>query len=165
MGRVFLRAARADDADFLTDMLIESFNWTGEQHLERSQMLANPDVARYVDGWPRPGDVGVVALDDEGKRIGATWARLLPATDPGFGYVAADVPEINIAVDAAHRGRGVGRALLEALMDTAHEHGYHRMSLSVEDGNPAAALVHELGFEDVDATDGSTTMVRTLPRG
>ena len=165
MVRVFIRAARADDVDFLTDMLIESFNWTGEHHLERSQVMGNPDVAHYVDGWPRSGDVGVVALDDEGKRIGAAWVRLLAADDPGFGYVDPDTPEVTVAIDPAHRGKGVGRAMLEALLDAAAAHGYRRVSLSVEDGNPAARLVHDLGFEDVRDADGSTTMVRSLAPG
>lgn len=164
MVRVFLREARADDAEFLTDMLIESFNWTGEPHLDRSQVMGNPDVAHYVEGWPRPGDVGVVALDDDGKRIGAAWVRLLSAADPGYGYIDDETPEITVAMDRAHRGKGLGRALVEALLDAAADHAYRRVSLSVEDGNPAAALLHDLGFEEVGSTDGSTTMVRALPR-
>lgn len=162
MGRVFIRAARAEDVDFLTDMLVESFNWTGERHLERSQVMGNPDVARYIDGWPRPGDLGVVALDDDGLRIGAAWVRLLPPDDPGFGHVDDDTPEVTVAIDPAHRGHGVGRALLEALLEAAAEHGYRQVSLSVEDGNPAATLVQDLGFVDVQDADGSTTMVHSL---
>jgi GNAT superfamily N-acetyltransferase len=53
-------------------------------------------------------------------------------------------------VDAAWRGRGVGRALLEALIDGARERGYGVIRLgTLDDMTAAQALYHSLGFTPV----------------
>jgi len=118
-----IRPATADDAEFLTDMLLEAFNWSGELPFDREQVLADDHIGRYVDGWPRAGDFGVVAVGEDDARLGAAWARTLTADQPGYGYVADDVPELSIGVNPASRGQGVGRALLTALVDAARDRG------------------------------------------
>ncbi|MEU0007210.1 GNAT family N-acetyltransferase [Streptomyces sp. NPDC006314] len=55
-----------------------------------------------------------------------------------------------IAVDAAHRGSGVGSALLHEVCALAAEHGCHRIRLDVIDTNPRArALYSRHGFTAV----------------
>jgi hypothetical protein len=46
--------------------------------LRPREVLDNPGVAIYAEGWGREGDVGVVGEVD-GKPIGACWMRLIPA--------------------------------------------------------------------------------------
>ena len=94
----------------------------------------------------RPGDDGFVAVDEQGEPIGAAWYRMLPRSDPGFGYVGTGVPELIIGVRPIWRAHGVGRALLQALCDVARAQGYARMSLSVERGNFASTLYRSEGF-------------------
>ena len=159
-----IRPATADDAEFLTDMLLEAFNWTGELKFTREQVLADDHINRYVDGWPAPGDFGVVATAD-GTDLGAAWARTLPADRPGYGYVADEVPELSIGVAPASRGQGAGRALLVTLIDAARERGLDRISLSVEPENRAANLYRSLGFVTVGHSGGSETMVLDLDAG
>jgi GNAT superfamily N-acetyltransferase len=72
--------------------------------------------------------------------LGAAWGRLLDATDPGYGYLADDIPEVTIGAAPAHRGRGVGSALRAALIEQARIRGQRAISLSVEDSNRARAL-------------------------
>ena len=56
--------------------------------------------------------------------------------------------EHSIYVDAAVRGRGIGRAMLAALLDRARAAGLHVMVGGVEAGNSASIALHErLGFE------------------
>lgn len=157
-----IRPAVAADSEFLTDMLLEAFNWSGKQQFDREQVLADDHLGRYVDGWPRPGDFGVLATDDDDEPLGAAWVRQLTADRPGYGYVADDVPELGVGVVPAGRGQGVGRALLTALTDTARDGGLERISLSVEPENRAAALYRSLGFVTVGRNGGSDTMVLEL---
>ncbi|MDT0346468.1 GNAT family N-acetyltransferase [Streptomyces litchfieldiae] len=158
-----IRTATADDADFLISMLLEAFNWSGDQGFTREQIMTAPDIAHYVAGWPRAGDFGVIAEDEAtGERAGAAWARLMPADDPGYGFVAPDVPEITIAVAPEYRGRGVGRALLDALLAAAADAGLTRLSLSVDDGNPARRLYRSRGFTKVGREGDSDTMLLHL---
>lgn len=158
-----IRPATADDLPFLTDMLLVAFDWRGDQQFTAARLADDDHARRYVEHWPRPGDLGVVALDDEtGEPVGAAWARLLPADRRGYGYVADDVPELGLGVAAEHRGRGVGRALMEALIEAARAAEHDRLSLSVEPDNRAANLYRSLGFREVGRVGGSDTMLLTL---
>jgi ribosomal protein S18 acetylase RimI-like enzyme len=160
---VHLRDATDDDRDLLLDVLLEAYNWTGEPRFTREWLAGDPHTARYLGGWKRPDDVGLVAVDDLGAALGAIWARPLPATEPGYGYVADDVPELTMAVLPGARGRGAGRALLGGLLDRLRDLGRSAVSLSVEDGNTAARALYEgHGFVVVGRNGGSDTLLREL---
>jgi ribosomal protein S18 acetylase RimI-like enzyme len=111
---------------------------------------ANPDLARYVNGWGRPGDSGFLAVSD-GEPVGAIWMRLWPDDDRGFGYIDAATPELAMAVLPAHRGSGVGVQLLNRLLEAA-SHQYRVISLNVRIDNPAVRLYQRSGFSRVEGT-------------
>ncbi|ACZ21852.1 sortase-like acyltransferase [Sanguibacter keddieii DSM 10542] len=158
-----LRDATDEDLDLLHDMLYEAFTWDGTARFTREQVRADEHTVRYLGGWQQPGDLGLVALDEDDRPLGAVWARALPAEAPGYGFVADDVPEIGMGVGAAHRGRGVGSALLAGHLDQARAQGWRALSLSVEDGNVAARALYERhGFVVVGRNGGSDTMLREL---
>ena len=156
-----IRAAGPGDADVLWRMLVEAFDWAGGSG-SLAQVQSRPDVAHYVQGWPVEGDFGVVAADDAGSAVGAAWARLLTAADPGYGWVGDDVPELSMGVLPEHRAAGVGTALLSALIESARSRGIARLSLSVEDGNPARRLYERAGFRKVGRNGGSDTLALSL---
>lgn len=61
-----LRPARADDAVFLTHMLVEAAFWREDgPHGSVGEVLGTPELAHYVTGWPVPNEVGVVAESDQ----------------------------------------------------------------------------------------------------
>ncbi|MBO3095482.1 GNAT family N-acetyltransferase [Cellulomonas dongxiuzhuiae] len=160
---MMLRDATGDDVDLLHDLLLEAFNWDGTQRFTRAGVMADAHTERYLGGWKRPDDFGLVATDDDGSPLGAVWARALPAATPGYGYVADDVPELGMAVARPHHGRGVGSALLAGCLEQARGLGRRALSLSVEDGNVAArALYARHGFVVVGRNGGSDTMLRKL---
>jgi ribosomal protein S18 acetylase RimI-like enzyme len=69
----------------------------------------------------------------------------------GFVAVASQGPLLDVtalAVDPAHRGAGLGRALLSAAIDLARARGHDGVSLHVSTANPVArALYESAGFE------------------
>lgn len=158
---VVVRPAVADDADLLLELTVVAGDWSGAMGLTVDAVLADPSFAHYAVGWPRAGDVGVVAMID-GAEAGAAWARPLAEHEAGYGYVADDVPEIVIGVRAAHRGRGIGEALLSALIEALRSAGYRAVSLSVDDGNPARRLYLRHGFAVVGRNGDSDTMLLNL---
>jgi GNAT superfamily N-acetyltransferase len=158
-----IRLATAADAAFLADMLVEAANWSTEwKPRGRKRILSVPSTAHYVSGWPRDTDLGVIA-EVAGQPVGAAWIRFLPAADPGYGFVAEDVPELTIGVAAGWRGQGVGRALLKAIAGQARARGIARISLSVERKNHAQRLYLSEGYRIVDSSGAqSDTMVKDL---
>jgi GNAT superfamily N-acetyltransferase len=160
-----LRTATGDDAEFLADMLVAAVNWDpARQQVSREQVLGDRQTAHYVEGWPREGDLGAVAVDAGGLPIGAVWLRLLSADDPGYGFVAADVPELSLGVVPHWRGRGVGRALLTEMARQAEASGFTRMCLSVERANRARGLYADEGFTTVESGPDSDTMIKIISR-
>jgi GNAT superfamily N-acetyltransferase len=153
--RVEVRTAEPDDATFLQQALMWAANWRGAP--TSGPPRVDPAIARYLTGWPREGDFGVVAEDETGP-IGAAWGRIFSADEPGYGYVAPDIPEVTIAVVPSKRGGGVGTALLDALIDRARSNGVAALSLSVEDGNEAVRLYERVGFRPSHRAGNALTM-------
>ncbi|MDJ1115025.1 GNAT family N-acetyltransferase [Microbacterium dauci] len=156
-----LRPAVQADGAFLGDMVVEAANWRPGAARPRHEILTHPDYRRYLAGWQRPGDVGVVAVVGA-EPIGAAWYRMLPRTDPGFGYVGTGVPELIIGVRPMWRAHGVGRALLRNLCASARAEGRARICLSVERGNFAQVLYRAEGFAVTQSGFGRDTMVKRL---
>jgi GNAT superfamily N-acetyltransferase len=100
----------------------------------------------------------LVAVDSRGHPIGAAWYRLFTTGDPGYGFIAAGIPEVTIAVVPAHQRKGVGTALLKALLALARNDGLAALSLSVEQDNPALELYERLGFVKAKRTDKAWTL-------
>ena len=147
-----IRRAGPADIRFLRDMLRHAYHW-------RSTAPGELDlpVSRYVDGWGRPGDTALVALEG-GLPVGAAWYRLFGRGQPGYGFVDEQTPELSIAVVPSRRGKGTGGQLLEALLDRARQDGYRAISLSVEPDNPALKLYERHGFKKVGESGGAWTM-------
>ena len=98
--------------------------------------------------WGRVGDAGVVAVDPATGPVGAAWLRLLTGSQSlSPSFVAADVPELAIAVEDGHEGRGVGSRLLEGLLAG---HGNRTIVLTARTTNPAIRLYERFGLEVVE---------------
>ena len=151
-----IRDVRTDDLEFLREMSLEAMSWRGD-----GNPTDVPEVAAYLREWGLPGDAALIAEDKD--RLGAAWYRLHSAAEPGYGFVREDVPEVGIAVARNHRGRGVGRGLMDALIAHARDAHLPGLSLSVEDGNQAAARLYAAtGFERLHRNGNAWTMVLWL---
>lgn len=100
--------------------------------------------ARLTD---RPGRFPVLVAVDDDERVKG-FAMLGPYDDK-CGY--DDVAEWSLYVDAAARGRGVGRALADALFNQARAAGeLHSVLSRVTEGNTVSEKLHAgLGFREV----------------
>ena len=156
------RPVTPEDEPFLWEMLYHAIFVPPGTLPPPRQILGYPDVARYLQGWGRGGDLGVIALDTKtGEPIGATWLRLWTNDNHGYGWVDAETPELIVAVDPTRRGQGVGTLLLERLLAEAGSR-FHSVSLSVWPENRALRLYERLGFTVVGRAGRALTMVRKL---
>lgn len=161
MDRGFsLRRAAQTDAMFLGDMLVEAANWRAGGLRPRHEVLASADHRRYLAGWKRTADDGLLATGEDDVPVGAAWYRVLPQNDPGFGFIGVAVPELIIGVHPLWRARGVGRSLLRGVVQLAGSQGHARISLSVERDNFARNLYRAEGFTVVGEGANRDTMAR-----
>jgi ribosomal protein S18 acetylase RimI-like enzyme len=121
-------------------------------------VLADPHLAVYLEGWPRPGDFGLVAEQD--GPVGAAWYRTYSEASRGYGFVSDEVPELSIAVIASRRHEGIGRRLLVGLIEASIAQGYEALSLSVNINNPARGLYESVGFQPTETRETAMTMIR-----
>ncbi|CAN5460085.1 hypothetical protein BH10ACT1_BH10ACT1_21640 [soil metagenome] len=161
-----LRPATTHDLPFLWAMLAAAAGADGPP-MPPEEVATNAELRRYLDGWGRDGDVGLVATDDHGEALGAAWYRTFTADEPGYAFVDEATPELAIALGPAARGKGLGHQLVGGLLDQAHADGVAQLSLSVRATNAAAVKVYEnTGFVTVgtDAEGLHLTMVAPTSR-
>lgn len=153
-----LRRADPGDGPFLRQMLVAAAFWRPDAPVASvDEVMGRPELAHYVSGWPKPGDLGVIA--EEELPIGAAWLRVFSEDDPGYGFIDAQTPELSMGVVPQWRGYGVGAELLGAVIINAVDAGFAGISLSVERDNYAARLYERFGFRRVGEVSGSFTML------
>ena len=147
-----VREVTAEDEPFLWLMLCAA------AHMEEtSQSLEDakrqPELARYVEGWRQPGDVGCIAVSRlSGEPVAAAWVRLFARDHAGYGYLNDETPELVVATVKRYRGKGAGTQALRGLIACCHAR-YPGISLSVRTDNPAVRLYERLGFEKVAGSE------------
>jgi len=160
---VEIRDATAGDRPVLEGMLFEAFFWRADR--ERPALETFRDDAefqKWTSGFgERPGDRAVIA-ERAGAPVGAALHRLFTDDSHSYGYIDAHTPEIAIGVAPDSRGAGVGRLLMQGLVERASADAVHTLSLSVEPDNFARRLYEKLGFERVAIVEGAWTMKLAL---
>jgi L-amino acid N-acyltransferase YncA len=105
----------------------------------------SPRTTDDVLAWFAAGLPFLVSQDPAGQVRG--WARVSPASSRP---VYAGVGEHGVYVDAAARGQGIGRQLLEALAAAAEAAGFYKLMGRVFTTNQASLAVHRAaGFSEV----------------
>ena len=135
-----IRLARPEDAPAVAAIYNQGIAERGATFETR------PRTALDVAPWFAQADRFPTLVLDDGDRI-LGWASL-SAYRPRDCY--AGIAEFSIYVDAAARGRGVGRRLLDALVDAARVRGYWKLLSRIFPFNTASlALCQRCGFRQV----------------
>jgi len=104
-----------------------------------------PRTYAQIAEWFAAGHLVVIAETDESGPI--AFAAAFPySSRPCY----AGIGEFSVYVARVHRGRGVGRAVVLALIDAAAARGIHKLLSRVFPENTASlALLKGLGFEEI----------------
>ena len=134
-----VRPATRDDLQAIVGI----YNWAVNQTF--ATIDAEPlDAEEAREWWEMHGKRSklFVSVDETGV-IG--WGRLLPWKQRGF-----DVVESLVYVDPVHHSRGIGGALLTAMIKEAKDLGYRTVVASIARDNRAGlALYTKYGFDVV----------------
>ncbi len=144
----------AADEPILWEMVYQALRTSQETPRD---IVKQPEYARHVEGWGRPGDTGFVAYDAQRRDelLGAAWFRLPPGEN-----AEEATPELAFAVISGHRKRGIGAALLTQLVK-ANPH-YSAVSIAAPPNNPTVRLYERFGFKIVQQSDRAVTMRREV---
>ena len=113
------------------------------------------EVRTFSEPWRRESFERLLEVPSVIVRVVDDPAAAAPGRSTLIGYgivlVAADQGELaNIAVVATYRGRGVGRLLLNDLLERARAAGVRQLFLEVRVSNEAALRLYaSAGFEEV----------------
>ena len=110
--------------------------WTDEQRSQFLDQQFQAQHSHYEDAYP---DCQFLVIEMEGEPAG----RLYIDRGPN------DIEIVDIALLPRCRGRGIGRVLLQEILDEGQATG-KRVVIYVESFNPARHLYDRLGFEHVD---------------
>lgn len=138
---VAIRPARSDDAQAICDIYNEGIE-DGDATLE-TRLRTSDEQRAWLES--RSERHPVVVAERAGSVVG--WGSLnLFNPRPAYDHVA----EFSVYVARSSRGTGVGRSLLENLVESARVIGYHKMVLAAFDWNTAGvALYKRMGFRQV----------------
>ena len=156
-----IRLVQPSECGFLEEMLFEAIYIPPGGKKPPRNIVRQPGLYRYVDGFGRSGDVCLVA-ESGGELIAAIWTRLFAEDDKGYGFVDERTPEMGMAVVAGHRNKGIGTKLLVEMARLLAALDYEKVSLSVDTRNPAYRLYQRAGFLEIHADGNSAILVRHL---
>ena len=133
-----IRAARLDDAAAIASIYSEGI-------AERiATFETEPRGAGDVEPW-LASELPLLVAAEDGDVLG--WAKLSDYSDR---CCYQGVAEVSVYVGGAARGRGAGRALVEASCAAAEGRGIWKLlGLIFPENEPSLALFRSCGFEDV----------------
>ena len=141
---------RATPADLpwigrLGALLVEEHHDFDPQRFLAASARTPEDYASFINTQLEDPDKAVLVADDKGEVIGYAYAAV-----EGYDYMALRGPAgvlHDVIVGPEHRGRGVGRLLLDAALECLSSRGVPRVVLSTAERNEAAQrLFAGMGF-------------------
>ena len=118
--------------------------WTADEAADRARREFDGSLPRGLD---TPGHHLCTVVDDGGRAVGVLWF----GPTSGSGSDATFIYDIEI--EPPYRGRGYGRAALEALEPLARSLGFQRIGLHVFGDNEVARnLYRSAGYVETDVT-------------
>jgi len=154
-----IREIRQNEIEKLEDMLYESIYQSDEQNPIPRSVLDIPKVRVYIKDFGKLKDDYCLVAESNGEIIGAVWVRILSEEVKGFGNIDDKTPEFAISLFKEYRNLGIGKELMQKMIDYLQKNGYKQASLSVQKENYAVKLYKKLGFEIIDENDEDYIML------
>ncbi|MCP4178365.1 MAG: GNAT family N-acetyltransferase, partial [bacterium] len=134
------RKSNDSDISFLKDMLYEAVFWRTIARADAPLLevgLALPEVSKALADWgKRDGDTAIISYVDS-TLAGAAWFRYWTDDDSIRGHIEESIPTLVLAVHKDFRRCGIGKKLIEKLIEQAVDKSIYKISLMVSKDNYA----------------------------
>ena len=155
---MILREIKENETEILKDFLYEAIFIPEGMELPPREIIEQPELRLYYDGFGIGEADFCIVADDEGKVIGAVWTRIMN----DYGHVDEETPSFAISLYKEYRGQGIGTKLMKEMLNFLKEKGYKRASLAVQKANYAVKMYENVGFKAVDENYEEYIMVCEL---
>lgn len=157
-----IRELRENEYDKLEELLYEAIYQPDEDHPVSREVLKIPEVHAYIkDFGKRKDDYALIAESDE-HIMGGVWVRILSEEVKGYGNIDSETPEFAISLFKEYRNKGIGTALMKAMIGHLKEKKYRRASLNVKKENYAVNLYKKVGFKIIGEDEQDYLMLLEL---
>jgi GNAT superfamily N-acetyltransferase len=143
--------AEPDEAEAVGELLIAFRNHLGLDWPSDNAFLAGVD--KLIED---PNTLYLLAAPDaDSPPLGVAQVRFRF----GIWWAATDCELEDLFVSEEARGKGLGRALVQAVIDAARERGCRRVQLDVNEANRALGLYESFGFAAQDDRYGGRNLL------
>jgi L-amino acid N-acyltransferase YncA len=139
--QLVIRQALATDLKAITDIYNEAILKTVATFDTEPKNLTEQEAWFRDHGATNP----ILVAELSGHVVG--WAALSKWSDR---CAYSDTAEISLYVRESHQGKGIGRGLLQSILDKGRQAGLHTVIARIAEGNEVSVHLHEsLGFRQV----------------
>jgi phosphinothricin acetyltransferase len=136
-----IRHAKPEDLGTITEIYNEAIRKTV------ATFDTNPKTLEEQKQWYTNHGPDNPIMIAEQNNVVVGWAALSPWSDR---YAYSDTAEISLYILEKHQGRGIGRKLLEAIIENGKKTNLHAVIARITEGNEASIHLHEsVGFKHI----------------
>ena len=152
-----IRELDKKEISVLDDFLYEAIFLPDDSIVLPRNIIEKPELQVYIENWGKPDDLCLVA-ECENKIVGAVWTRIMN----DYGHIDNQTPSLAISLYKNYRNKGIGTAIMEAILRLLKSKGYSQVSLAVQKENYAVKMYKKVGFKIVNQNSEEYIMLCTL---
>ncbi|MBR5371989.1 MAG: GNAT family N-acetyltransferase [Oscillospiraceae bacterium] len=113
------------------------------------EIIRQPELQVYTQNFGQSAHDRALAAVVDQRIVGAVWVRIME----DYGHIDDETPSFAISLLPEYRAKGIGTALMQAMLAELQAAGYRRASLSVQKANYAERMYRRLGFRIIGETE------------
>jgi ribosomal protein S18 acetylase RimI-like enzyme len=156
-----IRELKKDEYHLLKEFTYQAIFLRDENIIVPRTILDKAELKVFYTDFGKPDDECLV-VEVDNKVVGAVWTRILSGEVKGFGNIDEHTPEFGISLFKEYRNKGLGKKLMESMLELLKKKGYKRTSLAVQKDNYAVNMYKNVGFSIMKELEEEYLMVYDL---
>ncbi|MFV0551144.1 MAG: GNAT family N-acetyltransferase [Anaerorhabdus sp.] len=155
---ILIRVMREDEYPLLETFLYEAIFIPEGTEPPSRMILKQPELQLYIKNFGMEKDDKAFVAEINKKIVGAVWVRIMN----DYGHIDDNTPSFAISLLKEYRGLGIGKTLMQTMLNELKKCYYKQVSLAVQKENFALQLYKNLGFEIFDENEEEYIMILHL---